>query len=159
MSTAAEQSRRRDPPEPPIPARRNGALNGSCPLVQNKKITKWHRSWAYFFARNARFQGCFAGIRSVRPQGLGRVMISQPRHNSLAQNSLSRYAADHECCKRDAHQPVFGPCGRPERRESLHFSTCTVPACQATDAQLGARASPADPDDSPRSCSTNKLCR
>ncbi len=55
-------------------------------------------------------------------------MISQPRRNSLVQNILSRFASDHERCKRDGHRWVFGHCRLPERRESLHFSTCTAPA-------------------------------
>ncbi len=55
-------------------------------------------------------------------------MISQQRRNSLAQNILSRFANDHERCKRDGHRWVFGHCGLPERRESLQFSTCTAPA-------------------------------
>ena len=41
--------------------------------------------------------------------------------NRLAQNTLSRHATDHERCKRDGHQWVFGHCGLPERRESRHF--------------------------------------
>jgi hypothetical protein len=60
------------------------------------------------------------------PEGLRRVMIGKPRRNLLAQNILSRHAPEHERCKLDGHQWVFGHFGRPERRESLHFSTCTA---------------------------------
>ena len=77
-------------------------------------------------------------------------MICHPRRNSLAQNSLSRNAADHERSKRDGQQCVLGHCGRPETRESLHFSTCTAPACQAIGTQLGARPRSRTPNDSPR---------
>jgi hypothetical protein len=80
-------------------------------LVQNKKFTKWHRTWAVFLQSNARFERCFAGLRSVRPEDLRRVMISQPRRNPLAQNSLSRKATDHERCKRDGHQRFSGIAG------------------------------------------------
>jgi len=48
-------------------------------------------------------------------------MIRKPRRNLWAQNILSRHATDHERCKLDGHQQVFGPFGHPERRESRHF--------------------------------------
>jgi hypothetical protein len=98
-----------------IPARRGCALCRSCPEPENHQMASV--LGRFFSQKNARFLGCFASIRSVRPQGLRRVTISQQRRNSLEQNSLSRHATDRECCKRDAHQRVFGPCGRSERRE------------------------------------------
>jgi hypothetical protein len=66
-------------------------------------------------------------------------MIGTQLRNPLAQNILSRHSTDHERCKLDRHQWVFGHFGRPERRESLHFSTCTAPACQAIGTHLCAR--------------------
>ena len=38
-------------------------------------------------------------------------MISHTRRNHLAQNTLSRYAADHERCKWGGHQWVLGIAG------------------------------------------------
>src|SRR5271167_2696228 len=45
-----------------------------------------------------------------------------------------------------------------ELRVSRHFSTFYGPSVQIMDTQLSA-TSTVDPDDSPRSCSTNNLCR
>jgi len=94
------------------------------------------------------FKGVFSGLRGVGREGLDRVMIDNPRRNSLTQNTLYRHTTDHERCKRGGHQWVFGHCGWPERRESLHFSTCTVPPCGAIGPARRA-ATTADPNDSP----------
>ena len=45
-------------------------------------------------------------------------MIGKPLRNPLASNISSRHATDHERCKPDEHQWVFGHFGRSKRRES-----------------------------------------
>ena len=53
-------------------------------------------------------------------------MIGNQLRNPLARNALSRHATDHKRCNLEEHKWVFGHFGRPESRESLHFSTCTA---------------------------------
>ena len=56
-TTAGTIPAHRDPPELPIPAHGIALLAG---LVRNKKITKYHGSWAVFFVENA-FLNMFLG--------------------------------------------------------------------------------------------------
>jgi hypothetical protein len=66
-------------------------------------------------------------------------MISHTRRNHLAQNTLSRYAADHERCKLGEHQWVLG-IASGQNAGNLYISLhATAPACRAIDTQLGAR--------------------
>jgi hypothetical protein len=83
-------------------------------------------------------------------------MIGKPRRNPLAQKTLSRYATDHERCKRDGHQRFSGTAGGQNAGNlyiSLHARFQLVRLSMPT----RRAAATADPDDSQRLCSTNKL--